>query len=87
MDPAHRDQVVALIMSQSHTSHDIAEQTYDVGLQHAWSPNARFDIAGFRNVLALDRESAAPGAAQPEPNRFYDLSWYRNALKRADRSH
>jgi ABC-type nitrate/sulfonate/bicarbonate transport system substrate-binding protein len=85
MDPAHRDQVVALIMSQSHTPHDIAEQTYDVGLQQAWNPDARFDPAGFRNVLALDRESAAPAAAQPEPDTFYDLSWYRNALNRADR--
>jgi ABC-type nitrate/sulfonate/bicarbonate transport system substrate-binding protein len=86
MDPAHRDQVVALIMSQSHTSRDIAEQTYDVGLHQAWSPDAQFDVGGFRNVLALDRESTAPAAAQPEPNAFYDLSWYRNALKRAAQS-
>lgn len=80
MEPAHKDQVIALMLSHSHMPRNIAEQTYGIDLERAWSPDARFDVSGFRNVLALDREAGAP--APPSPRRCYDSVWYRKALAR-----
>lgn len=84
MDPAHKSQVIALMSSDSHMTPEVAEQTYEVAIKEGWSPDARFDEAGFRNVLALDRQSET--AAVLSPDQYYDLSWYRNAIRLLSRA-
>ena len=80
MDPAHKSQVVALMSSDSHTTPDVAEQTYEVAMKKGWNPDAQFDEDGFRNVLALDQ------ATPLSSDKFYDLSWYRNAIRLLSRT-
>ena len=48
--------------------------------------DARFDMQGFRNVLALRAEVEGTwGGKAPPAERYVDLSFYQNALKRVGR--
>lgn len=50
------------------------------------APDARFDLAGFRNVLALRAELEGDwGGTPPPPEKYLDLRYYDNALKRIPR--
>jgi hypothetical protein len=45
--------------------------------------DARFDMEGFKNVLALRAEiEGSWGGKAPAPDRYLDLSYYERALKR-----
>ena len=49
--------------------------------------DARFDLEGFRNVLALRAELEGDwGGRAPAAERYYDLSYYERALARLDGS-
>jgi hypothetical protein len=44
--------------------------------------DARFDMDGFRAVLALRAEiEGSWGGSAPAPERYVDLSFYQNAMK------
>ena len=48
-----------------------------------FTPDGRFDMAGFRNVLALRAEiEGSWGGKAPAPDRYVDLSYYNGAMKR-----
>ena len=50
------------------------------------APDARFDLQGFRNVLALRAELEGDwGGTPPPPEKYLDLRHYENALKRISR--
>jgi ABC-type nitrate/sulfonate/bicarbonate transport system substrate-binding protein len=50
------------------------------------TPDARIDMAGFANVLKLRAEIEGDwGGTPPPPERYVDLSYYENALKRVSR--
>jgi len=50
------------------------------------APDARFDMEGFRNVLALRAEIEGDwGGRPPAPERYVDLSYYENALRKIPR--
>jgi hypothetical protein len=62
----------------------VAEQTLALLLDPKFglAPDARFDVAGFRNVLALRAEIEGDwGGKPPAAERYYDLSYYERALK------
>jgi ABC-type nitrate/sulfonate/bicarbonate transport system substrate-binding protein len=80
MDAANKQQVVELLMKESHLPPDIAEATYAVAMKRGWTSDARFDPDGFKNVLALKDEFESPNASHPSPEKFYDLSYYQKAL-------
>jgi ABC-type nitrate/sulfonate/bicarbonate transport system substrate-binding protein len=86
MDPANEKQVITLMASEGHMPLDIAEQTYRVAMKEAWTPDARFDVAGFNNVLALERQEQGATGTQPAPEKYYDLSWYSHAIDTLSRS-
>jgi ABC-type nitrate/sulfonate/bicarbonate transport system substrate-binding protein len=47
------------------------------------APDARFDLQGFRNVLALRAEIEGDwGGRPPAPERYVDLGYYERALKK-----
>jgi ABC-type nitrate/sulfonate/bicarbonate transport system substrate-binding protein len=47
------------------------------------APDARLDLAGFRNVLALRAELEGDwGGTPPPPQKYLELKYYENALKR-----
>jgi len=86
MDPANEKQVIALMASEGHMPLDIAEQTYHVAMKEGWTPDARFDVAGFRNVLALEQQEEGATGTGSAPEKFYDLSWYSHAIDTLSRS-
>ncbi len=44
-----------------------------------FTPDAKFDLEGFKNVLALRAE--VEGGKPADPQRYIDLAYYDQALK------
>lgn len=87
-DRANRDAAVALLIEKLALDRAIAERTYDLLVVPAsgFTPDARFDVEGFRNMLALRAEIArTPETEAAPPQRYVDLHYYDAALKRLDR--
>jgi NitT/TauT family transport system substrate-binding protein len=81
--PAHREAAVALLAERLQLPPDVAAATYAqaTDLAGGLAPDARLDVDGFRNVLALRAELEGNwGGRPPAPERFYDLQYYRRAL-------
>ena len=80
--PANREESVALLMARLKLSRDVAERTLRALADPArgFTPDAAFDLQGFRNLLALraEMEGGNPGA----PEKYIDLSYYERAMKR-----
>lgn len=80
-DPAHRAECVAILAKELKLSADVAERTYRqlADPSTGFTPDAKFDLEGFRNMLALRAEmEGGDGAAAPE--KYYDLSYYERAM-------
>jgi hypothetical protein len=58
-----------------------AERTYDLLMDpgFGFTPDARFDLEGFNNALALRAEIEGGKPAAPE--RYIDLGYYERAMK------
>lgn len=66
----------------------VAERTWEflADPKFGLAPDARFNVKGFRNVLALRAEiEGSWGGNPPPPERYVDLSYYDNAMKRLAR--
>jgi ABC-type nitrate/sulfonate/bicarbonate transport system substrate-binding protein len=64
---------------------NVAEQTWALlaDPKFGLAPDARFNLEGFRNVLALRAEIEGDwGGKPPAAERYYDLSYYEKALKK-----
>jgi ABC-type nitrate/sulfonate/bicarbonate transport system substrate-binding protein len=82
-DAANRAEAAALLAERLKLAPDIAEATYDRAADpvSGLAPDARLDMAGLRNVLAIRAEmQGAWGGKAPEPDRYVDLSYYERAL-------
>jgi hypothetical protein len=82
-DPAHRAENVALLIREHQLDAEIAERTYDelIDPNFGFTPDARFDPEGFRNLLALRAELEGKGAGSAPGERYVDLGYYERALK------
>ena len=83
-DPAHKAENLALLRDKLKLSEETAERTYDqlVDPGFGFTPDARFDAAGFRNMLDLRAEvERKPGAEPPAPEKYVDLGYYERAMK------
>ena len=82
-NPASRAEVVSLIATRLKQDPKVAERTYEVIMgPHGIAPDAKFDMQGFRNVLALRAEIEGDwGGRPPAPDKYVDLSYYDRALK------
>jgi hypothetical protein len=69
-------------MDKLKISVEVAERTYAtlVDPVRGFTPDARFDTEGFRNLLALRAEIEGGGAAPPA-GKYFDLSYYERAMK------
>jgi len=86
--PANRQTAAKLLSERFKVSPQIATQAMEMMAEPRFgiAPDARFDMAGFRNVLALRAEIEGTwGGKAPPPDRYVDLSYYANALKRVER--
>jgi len=79
--PENRAECAAILMDKLKVSRKIAERTYTLLVDPArgFTPDARFDMEGFRNLLALRAEIEGGGAA-PRAEKYLDLSYYRRAI-------
>jgi ABC-type nitrate/sulfonate/bicarbonate transport system substrate-binding protein len=83
LSPANRAEAVALLADRLKIAPDIAAATYDVAADplNGLAPDARFDMDGFRNVLALRAQFEGAWAGKPrEPDKYVELSYYQRAL-------
>src|SRR5262245_41579856 len=78
--PENRGECVEILMSRLRISRDVAERTYRALADpvRGFTPDARFDMEGFRNLLALRAE--IEGKATRSAESYIDLSYYRRAL-------
>ena len=85
MSPANKDAAAAMLAERLKVSREVAAQSWELMTDPKFgiAPDARFDMAGFKNVLALRAEiEGSWGGRPPAPERYVDLSYYQNALKR-----
>ncbi|MGA7487584.1 MAG: ABC transporter substrate-binding protein [Xanthobacteraceae bacterium] len=84
-DPENRAENVALLTEKLKISGKEAERTYELLMdpRFGFAPDAKFDLEGFNNALALRAEIQGGKPAAPE--RYIDLGYYERALRRAGR--
>ena len=83
--PANRAQSIALLASRLKQEPQVAARTYDEALTQArfgLVPDIKFDLDGFKSVLALRAEFQGQWDGKaPAPDRYIDLGYYGRALK------
>jgi ABC-type nitrate/sulfonate/bicarbonate transport system substrate-binding protein len=83
--PANRDAAVKLLAERLKLPTDVAARSLEIATdpRGGLAPDARFDMAGFKNVLALRAElEHGWGGTPPTPDKYVDLSYYERALAR-----
>jgi len=83
--PANKAAAIKLLSERLKVTPEVAAQTWELmsDPKFGLATDGRFDMQGFRNVLALRAEiEGSWGGKPPAPDRYLDLSFYDNALKR-----
>ena len=82
MDPANRAAMTSLLAERFKLDCTIARQTYDALMTPGFglAADARLDLAGFRNVLAIRAEIGGNATAAETPDKYLELSYYERAL-------
>jgi len=83
--PSNKQAAVKILAERLKVSTDTAAKTWELMTDPKFgiAKDARFDMDGFRNVLALRAEiEGSWGGKAPAPDKYVDLSYYQNALKR-----
>ena len=83
--PANREAAVKILSERLKVSRETAARAMELMSEPSFGivPDARFDMEGFRQVLALRAEIEGTwGGKAPPPERYVDLSYYEGALKR-----
>jgi ABC-type nitrate/sulfonate/bicarbonate transport system substrate-binding protein len=86
--PANREAGVKILSERLKVSRETAARAMELMSEPAFGivPDARFDMTGFRNVLALRAEIEGTwGGKPPPPKKYLDLSYYEGAMKRLAR--
>lgn len=85
MNHKNRAEAVALLMDKQKLTKSLAERSYDLMTDPSFgfANDAKFNMAGFKNVLALRHE--VEGGTMSPPERYIDLSYYDRALKQLAR--
>jgi len=79
--PENQAECAAILMDKLKVSREVAERTYSLLVDpvRGFTPDARFDMEGFRNLLALRAEIEGGGTPAPA-EKYLDLSHYRRAI-------
>jgi ABC-type nitrate/sulfonate/bicarbonate transport system substrate-binding protein len=88
MSPANKDAAVKILAERLKVSTENAAQTWQLMTDPKFgiARDARFDMEGFKNVLALRAEiEGSWGGKAPPPDKYLDLSYYDGAMKRLAR--
>jgi ABC-type nitrate/sulfonate/bicarbonate transport system substrate-binding protein len=84
LDLRNRPEAVAILIDKFKLSTSIAERSYDLMSDPAFgfAPDAKLNMDGFKNVLALRAE--IEGRAPAAPGRYVDLNYYERAMSLAN---
>jgi ABC-type nitrate/sulfonate/bicarbonate transport system substrate-binding protein len=83
-DRNNRTEAVDLLIERLKLDRKIAERTYDLLVvpTTGFTPDAKFDVEGFKNMLALRAEiERKPETEAASPERYVDLHYYDGAMK------
>src|SRR5919109_2385713 len=83
--PANKDAGVKMLAERFKLQPAVATRTWELltDPKFGLAPDAQFNMAGFRNVLALRAEiEGSWGGKAPSPERYVDLSFYERARQR-----
>jgi ABC-type nitrate/sulfonate/bicarbonate transport system substrate-binding protein len=83
VDPANKAAAIQLLVDRLKLTPQVAAQSYALAADpvDGLAKDARFDMAGFRNVLKLRAEIEGQwGGVPPAPDKYLDLSYYDKAL-------
>jgi ABC-type nitrate/sulfonate/bicarbonate transport system substrate-binding protein len=83
-DRNNRTAAVDLLIEKLKLDRKIAERTYDLLVvpTTGFTPDAKFDVEGFKNMLALRAEiERKPETEAAAPERYVDLHYYDEAMK------
>jgi NitT/TauT family transport system substrate-binding protein len=86
LTPANKQQVIDLMIKESHLAPEIAAETYESSMTRpgGYEKDAAFDLDGFKNVLKLRAEVEGQwGGHPPAPDKYYDSSYYNAALAKS----
>jgi ABC-type nitrate/sulfonate/bicarbonate transport system substrate-binding protein len=83
LDRANKAEATAILAERLKLTPDVAAQSYAVATDpvDGIAKDAKFDMAGFKNVLKLRAEIEGQwGGTPPAPDKYLDLSYYDKAL-------
>lgn len=83
MNPSNKQQVIDLLVSTNHLSPEIATEDYEMTMHRpgGYAKDALFDLDGFKNVLKLRADVEGQwGGHPPSPKKYYDGTYYGEAL-------
>jgi ABC-type nitrate/sulfonate/bicarbonate transport system substrate-binding protein len=84
-DPANKERSIQILAGATNTEERFARQTYELYFEQRQgggvvSPDARINLAGLRNVIALMAETGAfEDQPPPAPEQVVDLSYWERA--------
>jgi ABC-type nitrate/sulfonate/bicarbonate transport system substrate-binding protein len=80
LDPANRAAAAAMLVDKLKLPQGLAEKSLDLMAEpgFGFARDAAFDLAGFKNVLALRAE--VEGGTPADPQHYIDLSYYDRAM-------
>jgi ABC-type nitrate/sulfonate/bicarbonate transport system substrate-binding protein len=83
IDPANKPEAIQLLVDRLKLTPQVAAQSYALAADpvDGIAKDAKFDMAGFQNVLKLRAEIEGQwGGVPPPPEKYLDLSYYHQAL-------
>ena len=86
--PANKGAAVKILSERLKITPEVATRTWEIlsDPKSGLARDGRFDMQGFRNVLALRAEiEGGWGGKPPQPDRYVDLSFYEKAFQRVSR--
>jgi len=86
--PANKEAAARILSERLKVTPEVATRTWELMTDPKFglTSDGSLDLPGFRNVLALRAEiEGSWGGKAPPPDRYIDLSYYNNALKRVAR--
>ncbi len=80
LDPNNHAAATAMLVDKLKLPQDLAEKSLTLMAEpgFGFAPDAKFDMAGFKNVLALRAE--VEGGTPADPQRYIDLTYYEHAM-------
>jgi ABC-type nitrate/sulfonate/bicarbonate transport system substrate-binding protein len=83
MDPINQAAATAMLVDHLKIDQELAAQSLAaaVGKERGLAKDARVDMNGFKNMLALRAEFGDTGKAPGKPETYVDLSYYKQAIK------